>query len=280
MKRAFTLIELLVVIAIIAILAAILFPVFAQAKAAAKKTACLSNVKNMGTAVQLYLGDADDQYPIYASSTPSGYTYPNTAYWFFGFHFTNAGACFLDPTLGLLYPYQKSGQIQRCPNAPNLLVSSGGAPFTIDTSTAPLGYGVNDVVYSAVNAPGGATYGPFPNATQWDGVAESILFADSEYAGSPPTANLSGILPPRSLTLGTARTASVAGRHADAANVCFMDSHAKSMKVGYNTGTPSTTATDAAAKVGYILGPGAAAATSTGSNYYLFPDKSSTNAYL
>jgi prepilin-type N-terminal cleavage/methylation domain-containing protein/prepilin-type processing-associated H-X9-DG protein len=63
MKRAFTLIELLVVIAIIAILAAILFPVFAQAKAAAKKTACLSNLKQLGVAFMLYQGDADDAFP-------------------------------------------------------------------------------------------------------------------------------------------------------------------------------------------------------------------------
>jgi len=64
MKRAFTLIELLVVIAIIAILAAILFPVFAQAKAAAKKTSDLSNLKQANTAAQIYLSDSDDNYPI------------------------------------------------------------------------------------------------------------------------------------------------------------------------------------------------------------------------
>ncbi len=62
-KRAFTLIELLVVIAIIAILAAILFPVFAQAKAAAKKTSALSNIKQIGTGVTMYIGDSDDVYP-------------------------------------------------------------------------------------------------------------------------------------------------------------------------------------------------------------------------
>jgi len=61
-KSAFTLIELLVVIAIIAILAAILFPVFAQAKLAAKKTQDLSNMKQMGTGTQLYLADNDDVY--------------------------------------------------------------------------------------------------------------------------------------------------------------------------------------------------------------------------
>jgi len=63
MKKAFTLIELLVVIAIIAILAAILFPVFAQAKVAAKKTSAISNVKQIGTSIMLYMGDYDDMMP-------------------------------------------------------------------------------------------------------------------------------------------------------------------------------------------------------------------------
>lgn len=63
MRKAFTLIELLVVITIIAILAAILFPVFAQAKTAAKKTATLSNIKQVGTAIQIYMADYDDILP-------------------------------------------------------------------------------------------------------------------------------------------------------------------------------------------------------------------------
>ena len=71
-NNAFTLIELLVVIAIIAILAAILFPVFAQAKAQAKKTACLSNCKQLGTASQIYCNDADDLFPSIYDGAPCG----------------------------------------------------------------------------------------------------------------------------------------------------------------------------------------------------------------
>jgi prepilin-type N-terminal cleavage/methylation domain-containing protein len=68
-NKAFTLIELLVVIAIIAILAAILFPVFAQAKMAAKKTSDLSNVKQIGLGTIMYSADSDDVFPM-ASSNP------------------------------------------------------------------------------------------------------------------------------------------------------------------------------------------------------------------
>lgn len=62
-KRAFSLIELLVVIAVIAILAAILFPVFSRAKASAKQTTCMSNLKQVGTAILLYMSDYDDLFP-------------------------------------------------------------------------------------------------------------------------------------------------------------------------------------------------------------------------
>ncbi len=101
-RSAFTLIELLVVIAIIAILAAILFPVFAQAKQAAKKTACISNMKQLGLGVQLYLGDSDDRmlYRLGSANSRSGLipTNNNNRWW------------------NLLMPYVKNKDIYRCPS--------------------------------------------------------------------------------------------------------------------------------------------------------------------
>jgi prepilin-type N-terminal cleavage/methylation domain-containing protein len=77
MKRhAFTLIELLVVIAIIAILAAILFPVFAQAREAARTTSCLSNTKQLGTSIIMYAQDYDEMLVLTAYyDVASGWVY-------------------------------------------------------------------------------------------------------------------------------------------------------------------------------------------------------------
>ncbi|MGV3614269.1 MAG: prepilin-type N-terminal cleavage/methylation domain-containing protein [Fimbriimonas sp.] len=94
--RAFTLIELLVVIAIIAILAAILFPVFAQAKAAAKATSCLSNLKQLGTASFVYMGDSDDMFPLVARADSQNW----------------------DVWQGMLQPYMKSWGITADPLLP------------------------------------------------------------------------------------------------------------------------------------------------------------------
>jgi prepilin-type N-terminal cleavage/methylation domain-containing protein/prepilin-type processing-associated H-X9-DG protein len=114
-NKAFTLIELLVVIAIIAILAAILFPVFAQARDSANQTRCLCNAKQIGTAVMTYFSDYDDIYPM-AYTLPDGAT---DAQWETYGYFAN------------LAPYFKSKDVLRCP-------SHGGS--------SRINYGVNGAV--------------------------------------------------------------------------------------------------------------------------------------
>ncbi len=101
--KAFTLIELLVVIAIIAILAAILFPVFAQAKAAAKGTKTLSNQKQIGTSFALYQGDSDDIYQ------PAGTMNGNGASWGTGACSADKGGC--PGWDALMYPYMKNYEL-------------------------------------------------------------------------------------------------------------------------------------------------------------------------
>ncbi len=144
MKRAFTLIELLVVIAIIAILAAILFPVFAQAKAAAKKTASLSNLKQLGTAQLLYSGDADDHYafaftpteiPI-AVAKPPDYKTNGYGAWTWTGDPDDDNPTSIFWTWGqLTYPYHKSIAIFRDTAGPNTNGNPGlsnyGANFNL-----------------------------------------------------------------------------------------------------------------------------------------------------
>lgn len=117
MKKAFTLIELLVVIAIIAILAAILFPVFAKAKTAAKKTADLSNSKQLGVGLNLYITDFDDMLP---PSNHRNEPTPVEVHWSW-----------------MVLPYMKNEQIFVSPVDKN----NGWAPGCYDTTTNNRGFG-------------------------------------------------------------------------------------------------------------------------------------------
>jgi prepilin-type N-terminal cleavage/methylation domain-containing protein/prepilin-type processing-associated H-X9-DG protein len=122
-RRAFTLIELLVVIAIIAILAAILFPVFAQAKEAAKKTSCVSNTKQTVLAALMYAGDYDDVIPRHDNNGSCAYGEPGctTPDWGnFQPPNNNQTPAGYDQGKSVMYwgaiePYHKNQQISVCP---------------------------------------------------------------------------------------------------------------------------------------------------------------------
>ncbi len=114
-NRGFTLIELLVVIAIIAILAAILFPVFGRARENARRTSCASNLKQLGLAFQQYIGDNDGTLPgVTDGGKGKGEGREGGWMYYTGFPANIAGK--FDPARGSLFPYTKSVQLYVCPS--------------------------------------------------------------------------------------------------------------------------------------------------------------------
>ncbi|MBI5834931.1 MAG: prepilin-type N-terminal cleavage/methylation domain-containing protein [Armatimonadetes bacterium] len=137
-RSGFTLIELLVVIAIIAILAAILFPVFAKAREKAQTATCTSNLKQLATAMLMYTSDYDQRFP----SVGDGFWNPRGSDWV-AVTKNVAGGVMVEA--GSLYPYVKNAQAYVCPNAEKC-----GDPYTANgrdwtrtsyTMNACLGYG-------------------------------------------------------------------------------------------------------------------------------------------
>ncbi len=200
-KRAFTLIELLVVIAIIAILAAILFPVFAKARENARRASCTSNVKQIGLAWMMYTQDYDEQFPP-SNSPASSQWGPSTTYTAkypckpCRPHLKTNDAVIYDPTLYAL-PYIKSIDLFKCPSdvgMPTSLVNdpSQGQPVWKVEKTS---YCINTVVTRA----GGLAAIPLPAETYLG--AEVLAFhigvSDAIKAWAAATPGNSTYGPPR-----------------------------------------------------------------------------------
>lgn len=209
-RRGFTLIELLVVISIIAILAAILFPVFARARENARRASCQSNLKQLGLAIMQYTQDYDGMYPVSSHSNP---VTPPTGWW------DAAGTWFWPQTT---YPYHRSIQVFRCPS------STANQPPIFRQ------YGAN---YYVIAYPGD----PAKSETIIESPASTYLCFDSGFYTAGP-ALLNGPNPVSHWYIpgiGEATNAPVvanetadyrSGRHFGGVNMTFADGHVKWLK--------------------------------------------------
>jgi prepilin-type N-terminal cleavage/methylation domain-containing protein/prepilin-type processing-associated H-X9-DG protein len=256
MKKAFTLIELLVVIAIIAILAAILFPVFTQAKAAAKTTAALSNAKQNGLAVLMYIGDADD-------------TYPQSAY----FVVTPTSRQIFS-AYDAIYPYGKNKDIYDDPAETNAIpwksileTKIPGGPYASPVGIVKAGLGLNFALFEDPGIPFPISPSERDVVRSEGGIpltAETTMFFSADYTDAGRTNKWASKYP----NFGTGATAYLAGyktpttpfdrtnfagapRHNGKIVVNYADGHAKSINgnaklagTGINQNTTSTALVD------------------------------------
>ena len=198
-KSGFTLIELLVVIAIIAILAAILFPVFARARENARRASCLSNTKQIGLGAAQYTQDYDERFPpAYNQDTQR-------------------------PYYDLLQPYLKSTQIFQCPSdTPHSVAEAFSLAASVVTPTDGVSYGWN-FLYLTHGGVAGRTY-------QYGGVSLAQIASSSETVmlADTPDSNADWAIASRT-SYGV--TYEPPPRHLEGANICFVDGHSKWFKV-------------------------------------------------
>jgi prepilin-type N-terminal cleavage/methylation domain-containing protein/prepilin-type processing-associated H-X9-DG protein len=210
----FTLIELLTVIAIIAILAAMLLPALAKAKSRARRIQCLSNLRQMAIAAQIYTGENSDFFPIAYYSAGSGASAINYSWDFTTF---KDGSHRVVP--GVLWQGQTNPQIQQCPS----FIGSADAtdnPYTgYNYNTSYLGHGQGE----AIEQPAKNSDVHHPTKT--------VLFGDGEW-GSPAAANkyMRAPFPNPGDANFTGRYAGTQGfRHDGCSNAAFCDGHAESL---------------------------------------------------
>lgn len=241
-NRGFTLIELLVVIAIIALLAAILFPVFGRARENARRTSCLSNLKQIGLGIIQYSQDYDEtmlraSYHSASGTSWNDKTLPATT--------TTVNYKWMDA----IYPYVKSQQVFVCPSSTNSLVGVG-----VHADYRPTQYLARDnVTNTSGDYP--KKYGSYSinmgyqNITDWkvrgplaqklsaiQQTAETIIVADGngEFYFGPTGVDpmiLRTDLEPNILRNSTGFSQAMVERHLNMATVLFCDGHAKAQKL-------------------------------------------------
>jgi prepilin-type N-terminal cleavage/methylation domain-containing protein len=240
--KAFTLIELLVVIAIIAILAAILFPVFAQAKEAAKKTNCLSNQKQIGLGIMMYMNDYDDIIP----QSQTGVNDTQMTWSAMIYPYIKNGVTFTNANSGLVQNWAEDG-MWRCPSGPKQSYNYGvhldlfvdnwnSTPATaVPATPASVVDFPSDKVFVMEKGKNDATWGyPYFATWQWDWADSVRDYSQSTFAVKDSLDNSrisSGFDCDAS---GTAATWAACGmqpryRHARVASMVFGDGHAKAM---------------------------------------------------
>jgi len=205
-RKAFTLIELLVVIAIIAILAAILFPVFAQARESARKASCQSNLKQLGTAWMMYAQDYDETTNInsWNSHTFDQPTYPG-----------DPGAFGLLQIFGQrLQPYIKNYRVLVCP--------SDGTPWnSVDTQEVPNVRMLGSYMHNSYGRWRLAEIvAPADFFVMWDTTRTPCTQGDNAWIGTETIQS----------SFGWARGECFAARHMDQVNMAFGDGHVKTVK--------------------------------------------------
>ena len=203
-RTGFTLIELLVVIAIIAILAAILFPVFARAREKARQTACLSNLKQLGTAISMYASDNDGQMPWQQTYVQWGYT----------------GNLGMPGWTESIYPYVKNKQIYLCPSGPANTLSH----YSFNQYAMSIAYGWASVYGSYT-----LDSSPDPSAAimVFDGGGTSATWPDAASADSDLTNEMQILGGTDDASEGDLCALSFPGRHNGGNNMLFMDGHTK-----------------------------------------------------